>query len=125
MVGAVAGAIATGAPVILAVSGKQFGDGVIWVGAVVAALTAIGIGAGKVWRLIRAAVRELDKIEDLVTRAERVEIRQLAMQEQLRDVSERLDAGIEQSRRIFEVAEMNRVAAEEHGIDGLRPLPTD
>ena len=125
MVGAVAGAIATGAPVILAVSGKQFGDGVIWVGAVVAALTAIGIGAGKVWRLVRAAVRELDKIEDLVTRAERVEIRQLAMQEQLRDVSERLDAGIEQSRRIFEVAEQNRVAAEEHGIEGLRPLPTD
>lgn len=125
MIGAVVGALATGAPVILAVSGKQVGDGVIWVGAVVAALTAIGIGAGKVWRLVRAAVRELDKIEDLVARAERMEIRQLAVQEQVRDLAQQLERGQEQARMIFEVAEANRLAAEQHGIDGLRRLPTD
>ena len=92
----VAGALATGAPVVLAVSGKQFGDGIIWVGAIVAALTAIGIGVGKVWTLFRAAGRKLDQIEGLVERAERMEgtqermeLRQLATQDQLRDLSAR------------------------------------
>lgn len=86
----VAGALATGAPAILAVSGKQIGDSVIWVGAIVAALTAIGIGVGKVWTLFRAASRKLDQIEGLVQRAERMELRQLGAQEQLRDTQEQL-----------------------------------
>lgn len=88
----VIGAYATAAPAILAVSGRALGDGVIWVGAIFAALTAIGIAVGKVWRLLRAASHKLDQITDLVERAERMELRQLATSEQLRDLSSRFDA---------------------------------
>jgi hypothetical protein len=87
----VVGAYATAAPVILAVTTKEVGDGVIWVGAIFAALTAIGIGVGKLFRLLRAASRKLDQIGDLVDRAERMELRQLATSEQLRDLSQRFD----------------------------------
>lgn len=88
----VIGAYATAAPALVALTGKQFGDGVIWVGAIFAALTAIGIAVGKVWRLLRAASHKLDQITDLVERAERMELRQLATSEQLRDLSSRFDA---------------------------------
>lgn len=88
---AVAGAWATGAPVIIALSGREFGDGVIWVGAIFLALTAMGVAVGKLWRLLRAASHKLDQIEDLVNRAERMELRQLATSDQLRDLSSRFD----------------------------------
>jgi hypothetical protein len=88
----VVGAWATAAPALVALSSKEFGDGVIWIGAIFAALTAIGIAVGKVWKLLRAASHKLDQIEDLVNRAERMELRQLSTQEQLRDLSSRFDA---------------------------------
>ena len=38
----VIGAYATAAPALLAITGKELGDGVIWIGAIFAALTAAG-----------------------------------------------------------------------------------
>lgn len=71
----------------------------------------------------------LDKLDERFdkadTRIDRAEARQLGIQQQLRDVSERLDSGIAQSREIFAVAEQNRQAAEDAGIKGLQRLPHD
>jgi len=71
----------------------------------------------------------LDKLDERFDKADvridRTEARQLGIQEQLRDVSERLDNGIAQSREIFAVAEQNRQAATAAGIEGLQRLPHD
>lgn len=124
----IAGAAVTVAPVV-AITATEVGTGIaFWAGVCVAVLAA-GTGMWKlvsvIYRWGRKVEQTFDAVADLQARAERMELRQLATSEQLRDVAERLDAGIEHSRRIFEVAERNRVAAEEHGINGLRPLPTD
>lgn len=66
-----------------------------------------------------------ERFDKADVRIDRAEARQLGIQEQIRDVSERLDAGIEQSREVFAVAEQNRLAAEAAGIDGLKRLPHD
>jgi glutaminase len=91
-IASVVGALATGAPFILAVTGYEFGNSIIWAGAIVAALTAIGVGVAKLWRVIVAVVRNLDQINDLVIRAERMEERQVATQRQLWELSRRFDS---------------------------------
>lgn len=124
-----AGAAATALPVVVAATATDVGTGIaFWAGVIIAVLAA---GTG-MWRLVRAIYHWGRKIEEtfdgvatLKTDSERMEKRQLAMQQQLRDVSERLESGIAQSREIFAVAEQNRQAATAAGIEGLQRLPHD
>jgi len=85
------GALATSAPLLVPqITGAE--DGLYRTAAFITAIVAIGVGVGKVWQLARILVRKLDQLGDLVERSERMELRQLATQEQLRDLSARFDA---------------------------------
>lgn len=71
---------------------------------------------------ISSAVKPIeDKVDALEGSRKRMEQRQVEFQRQYED--DRL-ADARRAERIFAAAEQNRIAAEEHGIEGLKPLPT-
>jgi uncharacterized protein involved in tolerance to divalent cations len=86
------GAAITALPVVIAATAQDVGTGIaFWAGVIIAVLAA---GTG-VWRMVRAIYRwgrkievTFDTVADLKTDSERMEKRQLAMQQQLRDLSE-------------------------------------
>lgn len=92
---AIAGAIATGAPLLVAASGAE--ASLYRIASVVIALTAIGTGVAVLWRGFRSAARKLDGIERTVTalaelqeQVNRIEARQIGTQSQTQDNSRRL-----------------------------------
>jgi hypothetical protein len=104
----VAGALAAGAPIAVALSSREVGDGLIYIGALVLALTAIGVGVGKVWRGVFQPLREVllgrppehdDPgqpalsvfIQDTLKARENHEAWKFGLQEQVRDLADRLD----------------------------------
>lgn len=93
---------------MLALSGREIGEGVIWIGAFAAALTAIGVAIGKVWRGVFQPLREVllgrppehdDPgqpalsvfIQDTLKAREIDEAWKFGLQEQVRDLADRLD----------------------------------
>lgn len=58
----VLGAWVTAAPAVLALSGAEIENGVIRVGALVAALTAIAVGVGLAWTRLRRLVLGVEKV---------------------------------------------------------------
>lgn len=57
----IGGAVATASPALVAASGTE--NALIRVAALVIAVTAIGVGATKAWRLTRRLVHLLDRLE--------------------------------------------------------------
>jgi hypothetical protein len=111
MVVAIGGALITASPVILAVAGNSIESGLLRVGALAFAVTAIGILAGFLWRAVLAPLKEVllgrapdpesddpgqpslaAFIQDTLRHRDEDEKWKFAVQEQLRDQATRLDA---------------------------------
>jgi hypothetical protein len=79
----VVGAWLTAAPFVLAATENT--DTLFFVAAVIGAITAIGIGVGKVWKGLRKVFRGVDKLEELVVLGDQLKT-------QMKDIQDRIDA---------------------------------
>lgn len=73
----VAGALISSGPFLLAVSGQAIESGVFKIAAWVAAVTAIGVGAHKVWTLNK---RLVSGVEDIVSAGPRLDYLEKCME---------------------------------------------
>lgn len=108
----VGGAVATASPALVAASGTE--NALIRVAALIVAVTAIGVGATKVWRLTRRLVHLLDRLE-----------KTLAEQPVVASRLDDLDAGqLEMlSRQDKTDLDVQRLAARVARIDPETPTP--